>query len=61
MKNCFRILFTLLTVVVITACGQKGPLIINSPSASADEPATREVGEQDSVLNTQTEEISPTR
>ena len=63
MKNYTRTLLTLIAIMVLAGCGQKGPLIIDLPSASTNtgEPTSREVTNKDSVLNTQTEEISPTR
>lgn len=60
MKNhTTSLLMTFLMVLALStlsACGQKGPLIIDSPSTNPSE-----VSDKDSVLNTQTEERSTTR
>ena len=51
----FAITLLILTLA-LSACGQKGPLIVETPQSSE-----QEVSENTSVLNTQTEETSPTR
>ena len=57
-------LFIATTLMIIalgslSACGQKGPLIIDVPSAQGVN--SKEVTDDDSVLNTQTEDKSTSR
>ena len=54
---------TLLTLILtLSACGQKGPLIVETPQRNdATQSSEQEVSQGESVLNTQTEETSPTR
>jgi len=51
---------TLLVLTLLSACGQKGPLIIET-TASDSTQVQQEVPEQSPVLNTQTQEASSTR
>jgi len=62
MKYSIRTLMTLSALLlVMTACGQKGPLIVDRPATTSAPAGPQEVTEEDSVLNTQTEPSSPTR
>lgn len=57
-----KIAITLLTLsLMLSACGQKGPLIVETKSSNSTQATDQEVTEKKSVLNTQTEETSPTR
>lgn len=57
-----KLAITLLTLTLaLTACGQKGPLIVEKKSNNSAQTTQQEVSEKESVLNTQTEETSETR
>ncbi len=69
MKFYSRILL-LSALLLVAACGQKGPLIVERPASAStqvtspnavDEANEREVSQDESVLNIQTDDSSSTR
>ena len=73
MKKITQLLVSSLLLLSISACGQKGPLILEAPakpvvtsttsaaSTQSDEKAEVEVPQDEPVLNIQTDETSTAR
>jgi len=62
MKHSIRTLMAMTALLfIVSACGQKGPLIIERPATATTPAGPQEVTDEDSALNTQTEKTSSTR
>ena len=60
MKQTIRNFLIISTIsIIVSACGQKGPLILATPANGTTPASDTKVSEKDSILNTQTEEVSP--
>jgi len=45
--------------VLVSACGQKGPLILQTPANGTTPATSTEVSDDDPILNRQTKEAAP--